>query len=111
MDKTERSWLDIIYNRGTATYRNGWLDFSRGEGGNNHIYCYNRYGSEIGYIWFDTHCSEYGFCGKSSPSCNGIFSRALRIIDPVEWMKTDVLFHFTERTFDRMMQYVISQIR
>ena len=45
-------------NRGTATYKNGKIDFSHGEGGNNHIHIFDADGNEIGYLWFDTHIGD-----------------------------------------------------
>jgi len=104
----------IIMNRGTATYRHGKLDFSHGEGGNNHIYCYDGDGREIGYIWFDTHCDYYGFCGKSDGSCNGVFREVLQRLYPKQWERSGFgysLFSFTEESFAKMMEEVIAKIR
>lgn len=112
MDENKKpTWMDIIRNRGTATYRNGKIDFSNGEGGNNHIYVYNGDGAEIGYIWFDTHCDYYGFCGKLKHYCNGIFATILEEDFPTEWHRSDLLFRFTELSFAAMMVQVIDRIR
>lgn len=105
--------MTVIYNRGTATYRNGKLDFSHGEGGNNHIHCYDETGQETGYIWFDTHVGEgrYGFCDKSALSCSGVFRRFITENYPQGWAKDNDLFDFTEETFAEMMEYVLDTIR
>lgn len=103
--------VKIIYNRGTATYKHGKLDFSKGEGGNNHIYAYDDKGNEIGYMWFDTHCEYTGFCGKSSGSCRGVFRDAIMKHYPRTWEKDDSLFQFTDASLKIIMNEVIDRIR
>ena len=113
MDENKKpTWMDIIYHRGRATYRRGYLDFSHGEGGNNHIHAFYNNGLELGYIWFDTHCDYYGFCGKTLNCCNGEFRVFLQEEFPEEWFDGDkYLFKFTEESFGYLMDYVISYLR
>lgn len=116
-----RAYVKTIMNRGTATYRNGVLDFTHGEGGNNHIHLLGRDGCEIGYIWFDTHCgtswpsecsTTLGFCGKSNGSCNGRFRDILCEMYPNTWKDGDrYLFKFTSEMFVDFMDRVIESIR
>lgn len=104
--------LNVITNRGTATYRNGMLDFTKGEGGNNHVTLCGP-GDNHGYIWIDTHCygDTFAFCGKSEGSCNGLFRQLLMELFPGEWEKSDSLFHFTAKTFVQFMDAVLERIR
>ena len=105
--------FSVVLNRGTATYRNGKLDFTYGEGGNHHIHAYDTEGNEIGYIWFDNHCTgKFGFCGRGVSSCNGVFADALAAVCPDEWGRDDYIFRFyTEEMFNAMMEAVIAAIR
>lgn len=100
------TWYQLVIGRGISTYRNGKLDFTHGEGGNHHIHAFDNTGAEAGYIWFDNHCGYFGFCGKGTASCNGIFRAVLMGLYPDEWEKPDCLFRFTEEMFNRMMDVV-----
>lgn len=75
-----RQYYVWMCNRGTATYKNGKIDFSHGEGGNNHIHIFDADGNEIGYLWFDTHIGDgmpkrvnekLGFCGTGTSNSLG----------------------------------------
>ena len=122
MDPVEKmhKYMEVIMHRKTATYRNGVLDFSHGEGGNNHIHMRDRNGDELGYIWFDTHVGSgwptkpnqiLGFCGKSDGSCSGSFRDIAMELFPEKWSKSDCLFEFTVEMFNRFWDAVLDRVR
>ncbi|MCM1295025.1 MAG: hypothetical protein NC311_05740 [Muribaculaceae bacterium] len=122
MDNVEkmRAYMDTIMHRKTATYRHGKLDFSKGEGGNNHIFMYDETGNEIGYIWFDTHAGTgwptksdqiLGFCGTGVLSCNGSFRNIATSMFPKKWAECSYRMDFTVDMFVRYWEMILSRIR
>lgn len=115
MEPKAEKYLKIIMSRGTATYKNGMLDFTHGEGGNNHIHAF-RGDDQIGYIWLDTHCGYGGskvfaFCGKGKLSVNGLFRSVIQYMFPVKWKNSDSLVEFTAEEFTAFMDAVITELR
>ncbi|MCM1231723.1 MAG: hypothetical protein NC489_16520 [Ruminococcus flavefaciens] len=122
MDNVEkmRKYMEVILHRKTATYRHGKLDFSKGEGGNHHIFMYDENGNEIGYIWFDTHVGTgwptkpnqvLGFCGTGNPSCNGTFRNIATSMFPKKWEESSSLLDFTVDMFVQYWEMVLNRIR
>lgn len=112
-------YYDWMCNRKTATYRNGKIDFSHGEGGNNHIHVFDNEGVEIGYIWFDTHVGcgmptkineKLAFCGKCDSCCRGIFKDIIIEWFKHSWERSDSLFYFTPDMFVRMMEVLVEKL-
>ena len=116
-----RQYYVWMCNRGTATYKNGKIDFSHGEGGNNHVHIFDADGNEIGYLWFDTHIGDgmpkrvnekLGFCGTGTSNCSGIFRDIIEEWFKYRWTTNgDTLFYFSAGEFVCMMDALLDKLR